>query len=146
MPEIPDLTVYIDALNARIVGRPVRGVRVVSPFVLRSVEPAVTAVHGQTVRVVSRIGKRIVLAFDDELFVVVHLMIAGRLRWRDIEPETSAAAGVKPAKGRRAGAGLAPPSPRLTLAVFEFDNGHLFFTEAGSRKRASLQLVRGIGR
>jgi formamidopyrimidine-DNA glycosylase len=146
MPEIPDLTVYIDALNARIVGRPVRGVRVMSPFVLRSVEPAVTAVHGQTVRVVSRIGKRIVLTFDDELFVVVHLMIAGRLRWRDVEPENvTAAAGVKPARGRRGGAGLAAPSPKLTLAVFEFDNGHLFFTEAGSRKRASLQLVRGIG-
>ena len=88
MPEIPDLTVYLDALNTRIVGRAVRAVRLMSPFVLRSVEPPITAVHDRVVREVSRLGKRIVLAFDDELFVVLHLMIAGRLRWRDDEPDS----------------------------------------------------------
>ena len=120
MPEIPDLTVYIDALNTRIVGRAVRGVRLMSPFVLRSVEPPITAVHDRTVREVSRLGKRIVLAFDDELFVVVHLMIAGRLRWRDNEPTSR-----RPGEGGRE-AGRAAPSPvAIARSLSEADARHL---------------------
>jgi formamidopyrimidine-DNA glycosylase len=144
MPEIPDLTVYIDALKARIVGRPLRGVTLMSPFVLRSVEPPITILNDQIVHDVSRLGKRIVLAFEDELFVVVHLMIAGRLRWRDHQPpEAPSSLDAGQPKRRRARAGLPVPAPKLTLAIFEFDDGRLYFTEAGSRKRASLQLVRG---
>jgi formamidopyrimidine-DNA glycosylase len=144
MPEIPDLTVYIDALTDRIVGRAVRAVRLMSPFVLRSVEPPITAVDSQEVRGVGRLGKRIVLSFDAELFLVLHLMIAGRLRWRGNEAAVVVSAGGATLKaGRKPGRGLPLPSPKLTLAIFEFDHGRLFFTEAGSRKRASLQLVRG---
>jgi formamidopyrimidine-DNA glycosylase len=146
MPEIPDLTVYIDALTTRIVGRAVRGVKLMSPFVLRTVEPPITAVHDRTVRDISRLGKRIVLAFDDALFLVVHLMIAGRLRWREDneQPDVPAKGGAQPPGKRRGTSRLPIPSPKLTLAIFEFADGRLFFTEAGSRKRASLQLVRGV--
>src|SRR4051812_26657897 len=104
MPELPDVTLYREALASRIVGRPLAALRILSPFVLRSYDPPVAAVTGQAVRDVRRIGKRLVLAFDSELFIVVHLMIAGRLRWR--------AAGEKPGV---AGKNL--------LASFEFPNG-----------------------
>jgi formamidopyrimidine-DNA glycosylase len=97
---------------------------VLSPFVLRSVDPPPEALHGRIVRDVSRVGKRIVLAFDDDLFLVLHLMIAGRLRWR--------APGQKPGVG-----------PRMVLAVLEFPTGTLLFTEAGSKKRASMHVLRG---
>ncbi len=124
MPELPDIVVYLDALDARVVSRPLLAVRVRSPFVVRTVDPPLDLVQGAIVRSVARLGKRIVFGFDDELFVVLHLMIAGRLRWR--EP------GQKPGIG-----------PRLVLAAFEFEHGTLLFTEAGSRKRASLHVVRG---
>ncbi|MGH9408870.1 MAG: Fpg/Nei family DNA glycosylase [Vicinamibacterales bacterium] len=124
MPELPDLTVYIDALERYSVGKPLERIKIFSPFVVRSVEPPITALEGRVVRGTRRIGKRIVLAFDDELFLVVHLMIAGRLRWRG--------PGKKVAMG-----------PRAILAAFEFGDGTLFLTEASSKKRASLQLVRG---
>ena len=124
MPELPDVVLYIEALKPRIVGRPLERFRLLSPFVLRSVDPPIDVVQGRTVRDVSRMGKRIVLTFDDDHYLVLHLMIAGRLRWR--EP------GQKPAMG-----------PKLMLAAFEFSNGTLFFTEASSKKRASIQLVRG---
>ena len=122
MPELPDVTIYLEALAARVVGRPLDRVQLLSPFVLRTVDPPLTAIQGATVRGVSRLGKRLVLEFDDELFLVMHLMIAGRLRWR--APEGAA------------------PSRKLTLAIFEFDHGRLFFTEAGSKKRASLMVIR----
>ncbi len=127
MPELPDVTLYVDALTRAVVGHPLVALRLRSPFVLRSVTPPVESLRDRTARGVSRIGKRIVLDFsaDDELFVVLHLMIAGRLRWR------------------AADAPLAPPAAKLTLAVLEFAHGRLFFTEAGTRKRASLQLVSG---
>jgi len=127
MPELPDITLYVDALTATVVGRPLVALRLRSPFVLRSVAPPVEALHGRTVRGISRIGKRIVLDFsaEDELFLVLHLMIAGRLRWRGVDTATS------------------PPPVKLTLAVFEFPYGRLFFTEAGTTKRASLQVVSG---
>lgn len=124
VPELPDVAVYIDALSERIAGRRLERVLLRSPFVLRSVDPPITSINGVVVRSLRRIGKRIVLVFDDDVFLVIHLMIAGRLRWR--EP------GDKPGIGAK-----------LLLAVFEFENGSLLFTEAGSKKRASMQLVRG---
>jgi formamidopyrimidine-DNA glycosylase len=134
LPELPDVVVYIEALKARLAGRRLERINLLSPFVLRSVDPPIASLHGQTVRDVRRVGKRIVLVFDDEspgppahpaqLFLVIHLMIAGRLRWRD--------PGQKPGVG-----------PKLVLASFEFEDGTLLFTEASSKKRASIQLVRG---
>ena len=124
MPELPDVVVYLEALTREIVGRRLERIKLSSPFVLRSVDPPITSLHGQTVRGVRRIGKRIVLEFADDVFLVIHLMIAGRLRWR--------APGQKPGMG-----------PKMLLASFEFGHGTLFFTEASSRKRASMQLVRG---
>jgi formamidopyrimidine-DNA glycosylase len=124
MPELPDVVVYLEALTRHIVGRRLERLNLLSPFVLRSVDPPIAAIGGRTVRRVRRTGKRLVLAFDEDLFLVMHLMIAGRLRWR--EP------GKKPGMG-----------PKMILASFEFEHGTLFFTEASSQKRASLQLVRG---
>jgi formamidopyrimidine-DNA glycosylase len=124
MPELPDVVVYIEALTRHIVGQPLTRLHLLSPFVLRSVDPPIDAITGQTVADVRRVGKRIVLVFPGELFLVLHLMIAGRLRWR--------------APGQKVGLG-----PKLILASFEFPNGTLFFTEASSKKRASIQLVRG---
>jgi formamidopyrimidine-DNA glycosylase len=138
VPELPDLAVYLSALTERVAGQRLNEIRLFSPFVLRSVDPPLEAVRGRTIHHVERVGKRIVLALppsadtpltvpsptDDTLFVVIHLMIAGRLRWR--EP------GQKP--------GI---SGKLLLASFDFDNGTLLFTEASTKKRASLQVVRG---
>jgi len=83
LPELPDVVVYLEALTRHIVGRRLERIHLFSPFVLRSVEPPIATLHGQTVRDVRRIGKRIVLVFPDDLFLVIHLMIAGRLRWRE---------------------------------------------------------------
>src|SRR5712692_5724615 len=125
MPELPDVVIYLEALTRHIVGRRLARIHLLSPFVLRSVDPPITAISDQTVSGVRRVGKRIVLAFDPDLFLVLHLMIAGRLRWR--------------VPGQKLGMG-----PKLMLASFEFSTGTLFFTEASSRKRASMQLVRGM--
>ena len=124
MPELPDVCVYLEALERRLVGQRLVRVRVSSPFVLRSYDPPLEAVAGRTVRGVHRIGKRIVFDLEDDLHLVIHLMIAGRLRWR--------AAGEKPG-----GVG------KIVLATFDFPAGTLLFTEAGTKKRASLTLVRG---
>jgi formamidopyrimidine-DNA glycosylase len=124
MPELPDVVVYLEALTRHVVGRRLERLRLLSPFVLRSVDPPIQAIDGRTIAGVRRVGKRIVLDFGEDLFLVLHLMIAGRLRWR--EP------GKKPGMG-----------PKMILAAFEFEHGTLFFTEASSKKRASLQLVRG---
>ena len=124
MPELPDVVVYVEALRARIEGRVLKRVRLRSPFVLRSVSPSIDEIAGQTVRGIRRLGKRIVLAFDAEIFLVIHLMIAGRLRWRD--------------SGAKLGLG-----PKIVQASFEFSDGTLFLTEAGSKKRASIRLVSG---
>jgi formamidopyrimidine-DNA glycosylase len=123
MPELPDVVVYVESLEQRIVGQVLEAVRLNSPFVLRTAIPPLTDVVGKRVIAVRRIGKRIALVLEDELFVVLHLMIAGRLRW--IEP---------------GGSDKLPPS---TLATFQFAKGRLAFTEAGTRKRASLHIVRG---
>ena len=121
---------YVEALTRHVAGQRLDRLTVLSPFVLRSVDPPITSITGSTVRDVRRVGKRIVLGFGrpagagEDLFLVIHLMIAGRLRWRT--------PGQKPGMG-----------PRLMLATFEFPHGTLFFTEASSKKRASMQLVRG---
>ncbi len=124
MPELPDVIVYIEALQRHVVGHRLERLKLLSPFVLRSVDPPIDSITGQMVTGVRRIGKRIVLEFEVDLFLVIHLMIAGRLRWR--------APGQKPGMG-----------PKLILASFDFAHGTLFFTEASSKKRASIQLVRG---
>jgi formamidopyrimidine-DNA glycosylase len=122
VPELPDVTVYIESLERRILGARLERVQLLTPFVLRSVDPPVGAVAGKTVRDLRRLGKRIVIGLEDELYLVLHLMIAGRLHWR--------VAGGK-------GAG------KIGVAAFDFSTGTLLMTEAGTRKRASLELVRG---
>jgi len=124
VPELPDVVVYVEALRSTVVGRVLEQVTLTSPFVLRSVTPPVDAIAGQVVRGARRIGKRIVLAFDEEMFLVIHLMIAGRLRWRSATQKPGVAA-------------------KNLLVSFHFPTGTLFFTEAGTRKRASLTAVRG---
>ena len=122
MPELPDVTVYIDALRPRILGHPFWGARAMNPFVLRTVTPPLSSLTGKCVKSISRLGKRIVVGTEDSLFLVIHLMIAGRLRWRE---------GGKPIAGK------------LAQAVFEFEKGTLYLTEAGTKRRASLHLVEG---
>ncbi len=122
MPELPDITVYIEALESRILGQVLERTRIAKPFLLRSVDPPISAAQGKRVIGLRRMGKRIVVELEDDLFLVIHLMIAGRLRW--------VAAGAKvPGK--------------IGLAAFDFSNGTLILTEAGSKRRASLWLVRG---
>jgi formamidopyrimidine-DNA glycosylase len=128
LPELPDLVVYIEALRRHILGRRLDRIQVLSPFVLRSVDPPLESIFGTCVGAIDRIGKRIVFAFPDSRFLVVHLMIAGRLRWF-----ASSAEKAKPPR----------PSPRILLAILEFQPGMLFFTEASSRKRASMQMADG---
>jgi formamidopyrimidine-DNA glycosylase len=122
MPELPDITVYIEALEARILGETLDDVRLASPFLLRSIEPPLAAVRGKKVRKLRRVGKRIAIGLDDDLWLVLHLMIAGRLHWRE--------------RGAKLASKNAP-------AAFDFSNGTLVLTEAGSQKRASLHLVSG---
>lgn len=122
MPELPDISAYLTAMEPRVVGKVLEGVRIASPLLLRTARPPVSAVEGRVVRSLRRIGKRIVFVFDDELFLVLHLMIAGRLHWRD------------------AGAKL---GGRNNLAAFDFADGSLVLTEAGTKRRASLHVVQG---
>jgi len=122
MPELPDVVVYLEALGQRIVGRTLERVRLLSPFVLRTAVPPIASAEGRRVRALRRIGKRIVLDLEGERFLVIHLMVAGRLRW--LSP------------------GTRPPG-RITLAVLEFADGSLAFTEAGTKRRASLHLAQG---
>ena len=124
MPELPDVTLYVEAIAQRLVGEPLVAYAIKSPFVLRTVDPPLDAAIGVPVIGVQRLGKRIVIAFEDELYVVVHLMIAGRFRWV------------------HAGARKRIP-PRLALAELEFPPGTLVLTEAGTTRRASLHVVRG---
>lgn len=122
MPELPDISAYITALESRIVGEPVEHVRLASPFLLRTVEPPLASVDGRKVLELRRIGKRIAIGLVDDLWLVLHLMIAGRLHWRNV------------------GAKLAG---RNQLAAFDFPNGSLVLTEAGAKRRASLLVLRG---
>lgn len=122
MPELPDVTVYVETIAARVLGQPLERIRLANPFLLRTVDPPVGEVEGRRVEGVRRVGKRIVLALDGARFVVIHLMIAGRFRWLD--------------RGAKVPA-------RLGLCAFDFPVGTLVLTEAGTKRRASLHLVRG---
>jgi formamidopyrimidine-DNA glycosylase len=122
VPELPDIAAYITALESRIAGEPLEQVRLASPFLLRTVEPPLASVEGRRVRALRRIGKRIAIGVDDDLWLVLHLMIAGRLHWK--------AAGAK-------------LSGRNQLAAFDFPDGSLLLTEAGAKHRASLHIFRG---
>jgi formamidopyrimidine-DNA glycosylase len=127
MPELPDITAYLTALSSRVLNQPLEHIRIASPLLLRTAVPPITSIEGQQIRALRRIGKRIVFAFDDELFLVLHLMIAGRLHWRDLKPNTE-----RPKLGGR-----------NNLAAFDFPSGSHTQTEAGTKRRASLHLVRG---
>jgi formamidopyrimidine-DNA glycosylase len=122
MPELPDIVVYIDCLRPRIVGQRLERIAIRNPFLLRTVDPPVSEVEGKQVLGLRRIGKRIAIELENELFLVLHLMIAGRLQWK---PST------------------AKPPGKIGLAAFRFSTGTLILTEAGSKRRASLHLVRG---
>ena len=123
MPELPDISVYVECLAAKLRGDALQRLRLLNPFLLRTALPPIASVEGRRIDGVERLGKRVVLALEGELFLVLHLMIAGRLRWL--------AAGAK------------APGGRATLAVFEFGGGCLVFTEAGTTRRASLHLLQG---
>jgi formamidopyrimidine-DNA glycosylase len=122
MPELPDVTVYLEALEKRIVGHVLQQAAVAGPFFLRTAQPPLETANGRTVKALRRLGKRIAVGLDHDIWLVFHLMIAGRLHWKQ-----------RPVK----------PDGRRTLAVFQFDSGTLTVTEAGTRKRASLHLVSG---
>ena len=124
MPELPDVTVYVEALRERIAGQRLEAYAILSPFVLRTVDPPLDALVGTVVRGVERLGKRIVVEFDGERFIVIHLMIAGRFRWFDT------------------GARKKVPG-RIALVELEFPTGSLILTEAGTKRRASLHVVQG---
>jgi formamidopyrimidine-DNA glycosylase len=124
LPELPDIELYLHALRPRIVGHRLDRIRLASPFLVRSFDPPIDQANGKTVVNLTRLGKRLVWELDGELFIVIHLMIAGRFRWLD--------------------AGAKIPG-KVGLAAFDFDNGSLVLTEAGSQRRASLYLVRGKG-
>src|SRR5580658_2530786 len=131
MPELPDITAYLTALTPRVVGQPLEQLRIASPLLLRTAVPPIHSIEGKTVRSLRRLGKRIVFVFDageagEPLFLVLHLMIAGRLHWRELK------AGARPKLGGR-----------NNLASFDFPNGSLVLTEAGAKRRASLHLVCG---
>jgi formamidopyrimidine-DNA glycosylase len=122
MPELPDIVIYLDALRPRTLGQRLEAVRIGSPFVVRTVDPPIAAAVGRVVTELRRLGKRIVIGLEPDLYLVIHLMIAGRLRWK-----------------RRG----APIPGRIGLAAFDFPSGTVLFTEAGTRRRAALHLVRG---
>jgi formamidopyrimidine-DNA glycosylase len=125
MPELPDIVAYVEALERRVVGQTLEAVRVRGPFVVRSVDPPISAAAGHVVFGARRLGKRIVLELNDDLFIVIHLMIAGRLLWKP--------------RG-------APLTNRIALAAFDFASGSVVLTEAGTQKRASIHLIRGAER
>jgi len=122
MPELPDISIYIEALESRILGQQLQGVRLASPFLLRTIDPPLQAATGRTVLALRRIGKRIAIGLDGDLWLVLHLMIAGRLHWAKLGSKLQ---------------------PRRGLAAFDFPDGSLVLTEAGSKKRASLHVVSG---
>lgn len=122
MPELPDLTIYVEALEARVIGHELRDVTIASPFLLRTVSPSIANITGRTVVSVGRLAKQLVLGFEDNYFAIMHLMISGRLQWSESKKL---------------------PPKRNGLAAFHFASGSLLFTEASKKKRASLRLVQG---
>jgi formamidopyrimidine-DNA glycosylase len=123
MPELPDILAYLEALTPRVMGAPIERARILSPFVLRTVDPAFSEIEGKRIQALDRLGKRIVFALENDLHLVIHLMIAGRLRWRARD-------------GKLFG--------KITLAAFDFPSETLALTEAGTKRRASIHLVRGV--
>jgi formamidopyrimidine-DNA glycosylase len=123
MPELPDVTVYIEGLESRVLGHRLERVRLLNPFILRTAVPPIASAEGKRVTEIRRVGKRIVFVLEGPLYLVLHLMIAGRLRWLETK---------------------AKPPGRITLALLEFDNGTLAFTEAGTKRRASLHLLSSL--
>jgi formamidopyrimidine-DNA glycosylase len=127
MPELPDITAYLTALAPRVLNQPLEHLRIASPLLLRTASPRIDTLEGRTIRALRRIGKRIIFCFDEDLFLVLHLMIAGRLHWYPLDPKK--------------------PRPKLggrnNLAAFDFPTGSLTLTEAGTKRRASLHLVQG---
>ena len=122
VPELPDIVIYLEALTPRVVGQPLERIRIGNPFIIRTIEPPPESFQGKRVTALRRMGKRVVFAFDDDLHIVVHLMIAGRFRWRD--------------------RGAAIPG-KVGMAAFDFPSGTLLLTEAGAKRQASIHLVRG---
>src|SRR5262249_44688696 len=122
MPELPDIAAYIKALEARVIGQPIARVRLASPFLLRTVEPPLAEANGRVVRELRRIGKRIAVGVDGDLWMVLHLMIVGRMHWRQPRAKLGG---------------------RQNLAAFDLPNGSLVLTEAGSKRRASLHVLKG---
>ena len=122
MPELPDISAYLTALGSRVLGQRLARIRIASPFLLRTADPPISEAEGKVVRELRRIGKRIAFGMENDLWLVLHLMIAGRLHWR-------------PSQAKLSG--------RVNLAAFDFSNGSLVLTEAGSKKRASLHVIRG---
>ena len=133
VPELPDITIYIEALEKRILNHALERIQLNSPFLLRTATPPISAIEGKKVVELRRLGKRICFGFEEDLWLVMHLMIAGRLHWKPVE-----------AQRREAGAKSARrPPPKNQLALFHFDNGLLSLTEAGTQRRASLHVVEG---
>ena len=122
MPELPDITIYLEALSARVLGQALEALRIGNPFLIRTIEPGPSELTGRKIVRLSRLGKRIVTEFEGEIFLVLHLMIAGRLRWRE--------------------RGAAIPG-KFGLAAFDFPSGTVLLTEAGSKRQASIHIVRG---
>src|SRR5829696_7843214 len=122
MPELPDVVIYIEALTSRLAGQRLEKIRIGNPFIIRTIDPPPQELEGRQVTALRRMGKRIVFAFENDLFMVAHLMIAGRFRWRD--------------------RGAAIPR-KVGMAAFDFSTGTLLFTEQGSKRQASIHLVRG---
>ena len=131
MPELPDITLYLEALEKRILQARLQRVQLASPFLLRTASPPISAVEGKEVIELRRLGKRICFGFEDGLWMVLHLMIAGRLHWKNV---------ADVAGGKRK---THTQFPKNTLVIFHFDNGQLSLTEAGTQRRASLHLVQG---
>jgi formamidopyrimidine-DNA glycosylase len=158
MPELPDIVVYIEALEKRILGHRLQRIQIASPFLVRTAAPPTSDAEGKQVVELRRLGKRICIGLEDELWLVLHLMIAGRLHWKD-EAAVARLRGPRPGSPARVGrsgrvstaktrtpsltVGLLPRLSKAKLATFQFDNGTLSLTEAGTKRRASLHLVKG---
>jgi formamidopyrimidine-DNA glycosylase len=134
MPELPDITVYIEALDPRVIGHRIERIQLNSPFLLRTATPPINSIEGNEIVELRRLGKRICFGFENELWLVLHLMIAGRLHWKG---------SVVPAPGRITMKAVPTKFPKNQLATFQLDNGLLSLTEAGTQRRASLHLVQG---
>jgi formamidopyrimidine-DNA glycosylase len=133
MPELPDITLYLDALEKRILGRRLERLQITSPFLLRTATPPIASVESRKVGDLRRLGKRICIRFQDDIWLVLHLMIAGRLHWKELSAPHVSASSEKSRSTRS----------RSRLAILQFDNGQLSLTEAGTQRRASLHLIQG---